>query len=65
MKLKDFLQTLLNAPELVIRVNKKQLSYDKHIQDLNDCPNAESEIIMWQSHHSVIEIWVVDKEKED
>ena len=62
MKLKDFLQNLLNAPDLTIKINGKELNYTKHIQDLTNCPNADSEIIMWEVHHNIIEIWVVENE---
>ena len=65
MKLKEFLQTLLNAEEKNIRVNDHKLSYTKHIQDLSHCPNADSDIIMWKAHHDTIDIWAAKpKEKE-
>ena len=47
MKLEDFLYTLLNAEEFTIKVNGKEL----------DQANADSEIIMWEVHHKVIDIW--------
>ena len=66
MKLKEFLQTLLNVEEKAIKVNGHELSYNEHIQDLSHCPNADSDIIMWKAHHDTIDIWAVEpQEKEE
>ena len=65
MKLKEFLQTLLNAEEKAIKVNGHELNYNEHIQDLTHCPNADSDIIMWTSHHDTIDITAIEPRKEE
>ena len=48
MTVKEFLQDLLNADELSIKINGKDI----------EGSNVDKNVIMWQVHHDcVIDIW--------